>query len=414
VKNYIADNLNQIKLNITPEVANSVNKLVLQFEIRDHHPNTLNSNVFGVHKFIFMTNDRDMLFDIFNVNISEFQKIIRDTPSINEAFKVVSDAFNLLCIFIVHQTLSSKLSSADAHKLSVNVLNYLQYRIMSSAINHYFPYKADYDTMQTVIEGLNLKFAIKQFDTWKKVITNRSESLIDHKNKSYNTFKTLKDDKDVLYLLSDTSTRIRSQLKIITGEYYTLKEAGNILGSHSSTTSLDGEKILRERINGFSNISSSVYYKAHNKTAFIDNRYIQMVQKSIPRINTNIIRRALQAISDEILVNEHDNTKNKIIHKSDGTDYYYGTEELISRIVYTIYNSAIHNPKINIRNKIMIYINTKNIYSAARSSDPILINVKYSLNELFKRTKVSRRESTVSGLTIAIALYITLISFEKI
>lgn len=411
---YIKEHLGKFPINIDTNLIKSISRLILQFEIRDQHPNTLNSNVFGVHKFIFTSQDKDLLFDMVGIDPLEFNNAIKDTPSINNAFKVTSDPFNMLCITLVHHILNSKLSHSEMDKLAISILNYLQYRIFSSAVNHYFPYKADYDVMQTVVESLNFKFAIKQLHTWKAVIISRSTAVIDKANKSSSILKRFDNDKDILYVLTDISTRIRSQLKIITAEYYKLKEAGNVLGSHSSTTTLDGEKIIRESNLGFANISSSVYYKARNKTSFIDNHYLNMVQKSVPRLNINVIRRTLQALSDEIITTENAGSRRKIIRKSDGTEYYYGCEELISRIVYTIYNSAIHNPKVNLRNKITVYVNTKNIYSAARSSDPVLLNVKYSIGELIKRTRITRRDNTISGLIIAVVLYITLISFEKI
>ena len=403
-----------INIPITPTLANQLIRMVIQFELRDEHALTLNSQMFGVYKFIFNYVDRKNLFDIIGYDEKEINSIIAKIPSINKEFKVVSDAFSLTCVYLVYLLLNSKISVNLKHDAVVNVLNYMQYRFISSAVNHYLPHGANHEIMQSVVESLSMKFSIRQLGSWNKVVTDRSESMAFDTKAHHGTLNKFTIDKDILYLISDTSTRIRSQLKIITSNYYEMKEANAFITSHSSTASVDGEKVLREQSSVFESMSDAVFNKLLIKSSFIDERFIKMVQTTVPRINVSIIRRMLSVLSDEAQHQVESDTINKVDLKRNNLVIYVGIGELLNHLIHVIYSSAIHNPRININSKIAIYTNTKNVFTAARTANQELVNVRASFDDLFRRTRLTTRDSTISGLTIVAALYITLMSFSSI
>jgi hypothetical protein len=285
---------------------------------------------------------------------------------------------------------------------------------MASAINHYFPHGVNHEIMQTVVESLNLKFAIKQYVTWKNVISSRSVSIIADTKAHHSTIVEFNNDQDILYLISDTSTRIRSQLKIIVSEYYTMKDASNVINSHSSVITLDGEKILREKHGSFEMISSTIFHKILSKTSFIDESYVRMVQSTIPRLSIGVVKRMLHTLIDEAHIQMEDGTTHRMISKRDGTKIIFGIEALVQAVIKVIYTSALHDERVKLGNKIMVYMNTKNIFTASRVNDAELLEVRASINDFIVRTRISNRESTVSGLTIALVLYLNLISFQSL
>jgi len=412
MSSYIKDQIKaKIKIDPSQDLAKQLIRMVLQFEIRGEHPHTLNSAVFGVNKFIFTSDDRALVFELVGVLEEDLVDIIKEIPSIQKEFKVVSDPFNILIVYLVHLFLNAHIQSKIKEEVVIALLNYMQYRFMSSALNHYFPHGASYDIMQTVVEMLNLRFAIKQFNTWKNVISIRSESLGFNDKTHKNTLLKFNDDKHILYLITDISTKIRSQLKIITSEYYAIKDTNNFILSHSSTTQLDGEKIIREHKGSFELMSSIVFTKILNRSAWSDSRYIKMVQRSVPRLNTSIIQKLVLAISDEANEQSKTNESLKVINRRSGEEIFYGMEILVNRIIWFVYSDAISNDRINLNSKIAIYENAKRLFSASRSSDPTLINIKASIEELCKRNRITKREATMSGLTIALVLFITLHTF---
>lgn len=415
MQNHIKHHLTtSLPLEITPSIAQQLVRMVIVYELRDEHPLTLNSQMFGVNKFVFTTSDRQLFFDIVGYTEDEVTAVIKKIPSINKEFKVISDAFNIMCVYVVHLILNAKINANLKHDSAIAVLNYMQYRFMGSAINHYFPHKANYEIMQTVVESLNMKFSVRQLESWRAVVVERSEALTFNTKIHSDTLLKLDNDKNILYLITDTSTRIRSQLKIITSAYYETREANAYITSHSSTASLDGEKVLREKGSSFETISNAVFNKILIKPSFIDEHMIKMIQHTVPRLNVGLIRRMLSVISDEARYQMDNGKSREVIKQKDGSDLYVGIEVLVDTIIYIIYTSAIHNKSVNINSKIAIYTNTKNVFTAARTSNQELINVRASLDHLMKRTKISSRDATISGLNIGFVLYMTLMSFKVI
>lgn len=413
--NYIKDSFTQhLPVQITPNLANQLIRMVITYELRDDHPLTLNSQMFGVYKFIFNKLDFKNFFDIIGFDEQFVVGLIAKIPSVNKEFKVVSDAFNLACVYMVYLLLNAKLSANLKHDAIIAILNYMQYRFISSAVNHYFPHSANHEIMQTVVESLSMKFSIRQFNSWTKVVTERSESMAFDMKAHHGTLNKFDNDKLILYLISDTSTRIRSQLKIITNNYYEMKDANTFITSHSSTASVDGEKVLREQNSIFESMGDGIFNKIVIKSSFIDERFISMVQKTVPRINMSIIRRMLSVLSDEARHQMESGTTREIQSKRNNLEIYVGIVDLLDHMVHVIYSSAIHNPRININSKIAIYTNTKNVFTAARTANQELINVRASFDHLFRKTRLTTRESTISGLGIVLALYITLLSFSSL
>jgi len=412
MQSYIKEYLTKdIPIKITPDLATQLIRMVVAFEIRDEHPLTLNSQMFGVHKFSFSSRDRQMFFDIIGYMESDVARVINNIPTINKKFKVVSDPFNVAIVYVAHLIIVSNISANLKHDATISILNYLQYKFIGSAVNWYFKYGTKYEIMQTVVESLSMKFDVRKSGSWKNVVVERSESISYDTKAHYTTLEKFDNDKYILYLITDTSTRIRSQLQIIATAYYEIRETNNYMLSHSSTTTLDGEKVLRERDGSFEMISSSVFHKTLFKSSFVDDRYVKMVQASVPRLNAGIIRRLLSAISDEARHQSETNDTMKIVKRRDGTEIYNGIETLIDHVIHVIYTTAIRNDKININSKIAVYTSTRNIFSAARTANQELINVRSSLEDIIKRTRISTRESTISGLSVCFALYVCLLSF---
>jgi len=413
MSSFIYDQLHKsIDIKITPSLADQLNRLVIAFEIYKEHPMVLNSKIFGVNKFVFASRDRDTFFDIIDIDERDMKDAIKAIPSIDKSHKVVSDEFNIACVYLAHLILNSKLPKKLQIKTIINVLNYQQYRFMASAVNHYFPHGANYDIMQSVVEGLSLKFAIKRLGSWKKVITERSESLTLDTKLHHGTLAKFDDDKAILYLITDTSTRIRSQLQNVVGLYYEVKKANDFMLSYSSTTEIDGQKVLKEVSSSFEHISGSIFHKILRKSPFINDQYIKMVKSSVPTLNIGIIKRMIIALADEAIVQNDEGNTTKIVNKRDGTKLIVGIESLVEKLIYLIYDSAVHNKNVNINSKIAVYTNTRNLFAVHRSSDSKVLNTKMSIVDLIKRNRVSTRDATVSSLTIALCLYICLLSFE--
>ena len=411
----ILKQFSKLKIAIVPSAIKSLKQMVIQFEIRKDHPLVLNSPYPGVNKISFTTHDRGMLFDILGIYEIDVNAMVKNIPSINNEFRVQSDAFNLICIYTVHLILKSKLSRKDKEQGAIAVLLYWQYRFFSSIVTRYYKHGAHSDIMQQVIEDLSLKFDIKKYGTWKKVFRLKAETLLDSKSLHGKTLIEFNIDKDILYTITDVQTRLRSQLKKITARYYELKETSDtFIQTTSSTTVIDGARILKEQSAGFESISNHIYMKMLHKQAFLNPKYVEIILATQKTINKGIVNRILIAMSDIAVYQQEQGIDNKLIKRRDGTEIYEGMALLISKLVRVIYDNIITDKSVNINNRLEIYFATKNLFSTHRTNNDLLNNTKSSIQYFTTHNRITKRENTISSLNISVALYICLMSFNMI
>lgn len=410
----IRTKLAKLNIAITPRFTKNLDKLIVQYEIRKEHPLVLNNSEIGVHKIAFTTNDRAMLFDICDIYETEVSHIIKDIKAIDNSFRVISDPFNILCIYLSHLISKSKLKSKDKEKAQIQILTYWQYKMFTSIINHYFPYGANDDIMKQVIENLSRKYEIKLQGSWKKLMLAKSAVLIEKGSLHHKAINTLHDDRKVLYIITDVQTRLRSQLKNITALYYELKETNNYMRSTSATVEVDGKRILRESSAGFESISHRIYMKMGNKSSFVNDKYISMLVAVQKTVSKGLLTRTINQLVDTASVQANDGSDDKLINRKDGSKTFVGLSLLTKIIVQCIYDNAIKNDKVNLNNKLDIFEATKSLFSAHQPNNELLLNTKGSIAHFIKENRLSSRDSTVSTLSISISLYICLMSFEHL
>ncbi len=361
MSSYINKGLSDLNIKITPVLAKQIDRFVLQFEIYKEHPIVLNGSFLGVNKFIFSNENKGIFFDIVNVYETDLISIIKTIPSIDTSRKVSSDPFSLLITYLIHQFINSKLPSKVKTTTLINLLKLWQYRFFSSLVNHYYKHGAKQEIMQTIIENLSFKYDIKVYGSWKKVMIARAESLLDNSNKHFTALKKYDSDKAILYVITDTQTRIRSQLKNITKLYYDLKDSNDFILSTSNTLTVDGVKILKEYTSGFGNISQHLIMKILNKSAFINPKYIDMVLFVQKSLNKGILTRTLISIADSLNIQKDEGTSLKVISKRDGSTEYQGVEILVQKLIQVIYTNVVHNTSINSNNKLEIFNATRTL-----------------------------------------------------
>ncbi len=412
MSNDILKNFSKLKIVITPKFAKSLERLVLQFELRKDHPLVINSAELGVHKISFTTNDRAILFDLAGIYESDIASLVRGIPSIDNNFKVISDSLNLLCIYLVHLIVNSKLKAKVKHKAAKDVLMYLQYRFFSSLVNRRFPHGAHSDIMQQVVEDLSLKYDVKVHGSWKKLFDHKAETLLGSSSLHKKAIDKFQPDDKVLYALSDTQTRLRSQLNKLTTLYYDYKKANDYMKSASSTTVVDGKRIIKESDSGFESVAHHIYMKLQSKTSFINPKYVDMIVAIQTTINKGILNRMLISISDTAITQIEDGTDSKLIKRRDGSETYKGIWLLVNNIIHTVYMNAIHDKSVNINNRLEIFNSARNLYSTHRSNNDVLQNTKDSVKLFITDQRITKRENTISTLTISLVLYLTLMSFD--
>lgn len=410
IKSYLSD---KFPITITDSILKQLILIVKKYEIRGDHPLALNSPLLGVNMILFVQSDRDMLFDLFNKEESDLKKIIRDIPSINNNFIVVSDSFNIFCTWVLYNIQKNhKLNKKLKYEASFALMNYFQYRFFSSIINYYYPYKANEAIMMAVIHNLNLKFDITKYKTWKKVIYKRSEDTLDKHSPHEKTLKDYEPDDSILYLITDTQTRIRNQIKVISSLFHEYKEKNNLIKTYTLTANIDGDVVIKDSTFIFDGITEKIFSQMIHGNEFINDKYIIFISKLFKILSASMIRTLLIKLSEvaKDQAYKKQEEKERVI-KSE--KLILGLKSLTREIIKSTYNYMIEKD-ININNKILVIDTTKKIFSYSRIVNPDILKIKDSLAYLLSKLNLTNRKATLSSLGIIVPMYMILKSFDFI
>lgn len=419
-------------IKMTPNIAKAIIRLVNVYETRDSHPLAFNTYMLGINPCVFKTQDRDDFFAIFNLEnedivqplmettndslifgsvASDIRKKVSELDSVNSSFKVTSDPFNLYISYVLHVLQVSNLSNSLKQEAMFKCVMYLQYKFFTSLVNYRFPFKPDEGIMTAMFEGLTNKFDIKVYGTWKKVMEVRARNLIDRSSIHYKTLTDYRDDKKVIYLISDIQSRTRNQINLITTEYMRTKSENDKIGSYSSTgTDLEGEKVIMDETSVSDTMINNVYGSSLSLSRWIVDNNVRMISGLFANLNTTLLRTALVTFSDISVKQNRSGDSNKI-KEENGLIIYIGTETLIKNIIQKCFRYCIIN-KIDMSKPVSILRAIKDAFSSSRISDKDILALRASVAELVLELTTSRREPTLSALRIAFVLYVMTMTFK--
>ena len=285
-------------------------------------------------------------------------------------------------------------------------------KFFSSVVRHFFPYKATRAIMEATIDNLTDKFDIKHKDTstWKLVIEKRADLMTEttSANIHYNTLKNFTPDAKVTYILTDLQTRIRTKVRLIAELYYEAVKNGNAIIEGTLTgEDLEGEKIIKELKNSYDSMIESICNKVLNAQQFIKNDYIKVCCALCSNVRPEMMRNVLMQFSAMATAQYH-KSKGDIMDKTG--KLFQGYHILISNLIQRTYRACIMD-KVKLK-RVPILKKAMNLYRSSRINDPVVLQVKNSVDKFVDDTKVSSREATNASLKIAFILYIVLLSFD--
>ncbi len=390
---------------IQPQDLIAFERTLIHFEIRGAHPLTLNSQMIGVHPVVFTSADRQALFQIFRTTEADVAHASRSAPFINQTFKVVSDPFNLFCIWLVHLSFTQISDEKARHDFAVGIIKYLHYKFFTSLVNHDLRHGADESVMLAAVNSLNRKFDLIVYGTWKKMIEARSEDVVSIQSIHHDALVTATDDKAVLYVISDTQTRIRDKINNICDVYYDFHKRGvKIASSAATTTDLDGEKILVQKAQTFDAMVTDLVTSVVNVNTFIDMHVITQVSAEFSSTSRDLLKvtliRMSETASRQVMTGHFDDEikeKGQLIH--------VGIKALISAVVLVSFRYCVNN-KIPLKNKAAVWIKLRDMYSSSRVNDADVIAIKTSVGMFIDSIGETSREATKSSLRLAVIMYL--------
>lgn len=431
----------EFPISITKAVFQNLIRYLIMFETRDKNALALNSPYLGVIPVFFTNQDQDMFFDIFNTNGKEFtkylkknnldslinglqrgelKKLIVKLDAVDSARKVQSDPFNIFITYVIYKVVNTAaksigISDKEKDNLLIAIFKIFQYKFFTSLVNHRFRYKADENVMQATVNSLSNKFAITKYGTWKKVIEARAEELISDDSIHKDTISKYDDDVKILYLITDTQTRIRNQINIVTSAYYVKKEQHDEVASYGITgNDIEGEKIVVDQVSVFDSMTSNLTNEMMSVHQFITPELITLMCKMHTNIRYDLFKSVLVKFSEKALLQARAKTTDKgldEIQSINNQDIYLGLRIFVAKTIQKSYRYCIQN-NVNMNSKVEILKAIKDVYSSSRINDPNILSIRDSAAVFIDGCNISRRPATVTSLKIALILYIIVKSFR--
>lgn len=409
--------LSKYNFTITKKHYDQVRAQCVAFELRDSNPLALNSALLGVEKIHFFTSDYVVLFDIFNVEKTEFEKLTHQADEIDPEFKVASDPYNLLTIWAAHLVMKSSLSRSLKEDFLFNLFKLMIYKFYTSVVNHSLSHGADRDVMEATIDNLSAKYDIKQRETktWKLVIEASARAIYDRKSVHYTRLETFSKVKNqnVTYIITDAQTRIRIKLRNIINMYYTNKEKGVRIGSVGIVDEINGEKVINNIVSNFDVMVENISNRALNVNRWISRDDIKLVVKLTKNVRADHFKSLLITFSDVAVQQTRKGDQYEIIGKGN-FQIIKGYREFITWVIQKTYRSAIMAGDVNMNSRLEILEKTRNLYRSSRISDNDILIIKNSAEDFVNNHSDSRRTSSNTSLKIALITYIIVLSFKSL
>lgn len=359
---------------------------------RDDNPSFFGGNLMGVDRIIFYDTDRDRWFDdVLEIDEEYLKDCIEKVPSIGKDWKVTGDVYNLSVVWYVHKCMSTlNMRDPIIHKSAIEALVMLQFKLMTSLYSHWFEKLVDKEAAQAVYSQLSMKFAIKQYGTWGEVLRQRAESFIDRKSVHYDGFNDFSPDDEIIYILSDISTRIRKSLK---DHYKVLERVRNDnarIETRSATAMVDGEMIIRDTTNVYTTARNYLLDVSGNESSFIKRELVEVILDIMSTTSRQSLVDVLTAMAREQSTKERQNI-----------------EEIIDMTLQHAFN-YISTERIRFNDIGGILWKMKSLYTAARSSDKTILELRERLEKYAKKHTTLRADTAIASVRTSTMLYLLL------
>lgn len=363
-----------------------------QLQTRPDNIPFFGGNLLGTDNIRFLSADRDWWFDeILEIDEEYLKEYVHRVPIINTDWVVTSDVFNMSIIWILNNIMTV---FGDKDKLALEamlcVIDLFQFRFLTSIYSHYFRRPVDEAAATATYAALSMKFKIRQLGTWGAVIRDRSILTLAKDSIHYNTIKTLEPDESVMYFITDMSTRTRKTIKDQYGVLDKIR-AGNLrVQSSSATIELDGERIIRDKINSYSTARNYLIDVSGNQASFIKNELTNIITDIMTTVSEQVFNEALVVIANLPAGAERD----KIEWCMDNT------------LMYSF--DYITENRIRFNDIAFIITKMRSMFMSSKSPSPILHKLREDLEAFsVKHTKL-RSPAALAAMRTSIMLYFLL------
>lgn len=345
-----------------------------------------------------ITHYENFFSEVIGVDPDKAEELCSTITTINQSYKISSDAMNLTLLYFIHRfSLSKQLTPKEKTEAVKTCFNIYNYRTMAALVTNYFKYPITENMAQTVYENLSGRYLIKRLNNWREYFEYRADETI--KLPYYKDLVEFKSDTAIVNIANDLFTRIKDMMKNIYKVFMEVRldDEESIKSTDRSITNLEGEESIAD------DLTSSIKYKNYiletmkDEKSFYKEDLVTIVYKSIPGTTHQELKKVILKIPQVYLSQEHHKNVNEIVEKIIELSIQY-----LKKIRYDFKHK---------NNITMLLQHIKNYILSSRGNDE-LDEIKYKVDGLIDGTSDKKLGGrTTSILRNGFILYIFLRAF---
>lgn len=386
-------------INFNTKLVRDINLFQVSFTVRNQdHAEFFGGHLTGCHVLRYTNMDFAKWFEFFDINDQKLTKLMHQVPSVNPTFKITSDLFNVVNIYLTHRFLTSDLPDKLKIQAATDCLLVTQYRTISAIITQRFIYPADKNVAQKTFERLSNRFLLKKLGTWQKLFEYRAKELLTKESIHFRALMHFNNDTEILYAVSDMHNRISDAIKNIYGEHMKAHAAGDKITSAGGTGSnLNGEMEFKDKHVREADMVDYVVDVLGERNNFVRRELMDVVLNSMKNVQEQLLLQSLTWLTDNALSN----------HRKDILHYI----EDIFR--YSLAYLSDEGRPSNPNDIAQVITNLRGSLMSSRSTDETLLSMRTDGAHLVRIATHKQNEQLVASIRTATILYIFLRGYLK-
>lgn len=397
MSNYVKQTIERVcsDLVVDAQLAKDIIRYQLGFATKnDQHIAFFGGHLTGVHVVRFTEADRQDWFEyIVKADSDYLQRELWKLPTVHKEHKVASDSMNLSCAYLVHALYVADIPEQLKHDAIISTLTVLMYKFLTSLLYTRFTFPADRATAEAAYASLSLKFELKQAGSWGKYINNRAESIVAPGALWLKVIDSFNDDVNIEKMINDIQSRLRATMNLITGVHFNVNRQGIRISSVSATVEHDGKEILRDRTKSLANYTRYLNSVISDKPSFMREELLQVVENIVHTMPPHLFRGTLEWMSEN-----YQNTKTPEVQ-------HVLRETMIHSFDYLAHDRAALQNNHDLPG---LLSRLKGVYTAARSTDVVLMELRSETEAIVKKATNTRNESLLAPIRTGVLLYLVL------
>lgn len=297
-----------VKTKIDRHLIETVNKWRNRFYNRNaEHVGFFSTASFGLYVPKWTSADDDFwLNQILDIDEDEVSDYVYALPTINKDFRVSSNILSISFIYLMHRaTVEPYFNNKDKDNLKLALMEVMVARYMTSIMNNYFSVgKTTPEISTEIFERLSRRFDLKVAGNWKNWITLKSTQFVigedqreDARYGKQEVFERFEDELVVRKLNSVKSQLNKSVVEINQVFREILADQKKVVSKSALSMNVEGLYLgdLVRQQSQYLHYQDSIFI---DKSSFLKDDLLYVVESSMPTISTKIFRGALEWIID--------------------------------------------------------------------------------------------------------------------